>query len=146
MSQTGRKRIFLILQTACCILLAVLLAAGAVEIWTDGSARKILNPLAGVYTPDAVAEKLGMLLPLFLVSALLAVLCAVFRVRDETYEKPAGKPFRIKQGHRLKHTGLIQAVLVAAAAALIIAGILNGSARDVLIKAIHICTECIGLG
>ena len=43
-SQTGRKRIFLILQTACCILLAVLLAAGAVEIWTDGS----VTPSEGV--------------------------------------------------------------------------------------------------
>ena len=35
---------------------------------------------------------------------------------------------------------------VVAAAAFILAGVLNGSARDVLIKAIHICTECVGLG
>ena len=32
------------------------------------------------------------------------------------------------------------------AAALIVAGILNGGMYDVLVKAINICTECIGLG
>lgn len=37
-------------------------------------------------------------------------------------------------------------VLYAAALLLIAAGILNGGMRDVLIKAINICTECIGLG
>lgn len=39
-----------------------------------------------------------------------------------------------------------RAVLYAAAVALLIAGVLNGGMRDVLIKAINICTECIGLG
>ena len=38
------------------------------------------------------------------------------------------------------------AVLVAAALVLIIWGVLNGGMRDVLVKAINICTECIGLG
>lgn len=37
-------------------------------------------------------------------------------------------------------------LLYAAALLLIAAGILNGGMRDVLIKAINICTECIGLG
>nr|WP_251616997.1 CD1871A family CXXC motif-containing protein [Pumilibacter muris] len=32
------------------------------------------------------------------------------------------------------------------AVSFIIAGIFNGGARDVLIKAVNICTECIGLG
>ncbi len=38
------------------------------------------------------------------------------------------------------------AALFAAALALIVLGVLNGSARDVLAKAIKICSECIGLG
>ncbi len=37
-------------------------------------------------------------------------------------------------------------ILGIAATALIIAGILNGGMYDVLVKAINICTECIGLG
>ena len=32
------------------------------------------------------------------------------------------------------------------AAMLLAAGMLNGGMRDVLMKAINICTECIGLG
>ena len=35
---------------------------------------------------------------------------------------------------------------VARAAAMLIAGVLNGGMRDVLVKAVNICTECIGLG
>ncbi len=51
--------------------------------------------------------------------------------------KAAGRPGK---------TGILQAVIVVVAAILIIAGVFNGSARDVLYKAITICTECVGLG
>lgn len=36
--------------------------------------------------------------------------------------------------------------LYALAAALVVIGVINGGLRDVLVKAINICTECIGLG
>ena len=41
---------------------------------------------------------------------------------------------------------IVQAAVAAAAVGFIAAGILNGSALDVLIKAITVCSECIGLG
>ncbi len=37
-------------------------------------------------------------------------------------------------------------LLLAAAAVFMVLGVLNGSLKDVLLKAINICTECIGLG
>ena len=40
----------------------------------------------------------------------------------------------------------LRAALLALAIVLIIAGVLNGSARDVFGKAVKICTECVGLG
>ena len=40
----------------------------------------------------------------------------------------------------------VRGAILAIAAALIVAGALNGGMRDVLVKAINICTECIGLG
>ena len=39
-----------------------------------------------------------------------------------------------------------KAIASGKAAALIVAGALNGGLRDVLVKASHICTECSGLG
>ena len=46
-------------------------------------------------------------------------------------------------GNTLKAVRVCMLVL---ALALIIHGIFNGSMRDVLFKAVRICTECIGLG
>ncbi|MBR6027892.1 MAG: thioredoxin [Clostridia bacterium] len=41
---------------------------------------------------------------------------------------------------------LLRLALLAAAAALIVLGALNGGALDMLQKAVKICTECVGLG
>jgi hypothetical protein len=40
----------------------------------------------------------------------------------------------------------VKIAVLAAAVVFVIAGILNGSMEDMLIKAINICTECVGLG
>ncbi len=58
--------------------------------------------------------------------------------RPNAAEKPAPrKDFPV---------GAVRIGIAAAALALIVAGILNGGMYDVLVKAINICTECIGLG
>jgi len=50
-------------------------------------------------------------------------------------------------GSQTDRTGRVVRIIVfAAALAMITAGVLNGSMRDVLIKAINLCTECVGLG
>ena len=41
---------------------------------------------------------------------------------------------------------VMRAVLLAAAIVFIVLGVMNGGVYDVLVKAINICTECIGLG
>ncbi len=41
---------------------------------------------------------------------------------------------------------LLWAALLFAAIALVVLGVLNGGARDVLAKAVKICSEFIGLG
>ena len=43
-------------------------------------------------------------------------------------------------------TDALQIALIGIAIGLIVVGVFNGSARDVLYKAINICTECVGLG
>lgn len=41
---------------------------------------------------------------------------------------------------------VLRVLLALLAAMLLAAGVMNGGMRDVLVKAINICTECIGLG
>lgn len=41
---------------------------------------------------------------------------------------------------------VVRGIVFTVAVAFIVAGVLNGGARDVLVKAINICTECIGIG
>ena len=59
------------------------------------------------------------------------------RMKQQAQRAAAGKP---------RSSAVLQTALIAAAVALIILGIFNGSARDVLYKAVTICTECVGLG
>ena len=129
-----------------CIALAVLLAAGAVGIYVEGTARVAENPRESIYTAERAAEKLAPAVPLLIAAAALAVLGIALGAKDPKAGKPAGKAACAPPAAELKNAGVIRAAVVVAAAAFILAGVLNGSARDVLIKAIHICTECVGLG
>lgn len=61
-------------------------------------------------------------------------------------EKAAGIVAAPQSADMPKKTILPQTIIIVAAVILIIAGVFNGSARDVLYKAITICTECVGLG
>ena len=76
-------------------------------------------------------------------SVLRETEAAQARVREEKAQGIAPKP---KAVVKARENRIIQAVIVVVAVILIIAGVFNGSARDVLYKAITICTECVGLG
>ena len=61
-------------------------------------------------------------------------------------EREAGVRPEPKAAPRAGSVAALQIALVVIAIGLIVAGVFNGSARDVLYKAINICTECVGLG
>ena len=146
MSQTGKGKILPVLLAVCCIALAVILAAGAVLIYLDGSARRAANPLENIYTAEKAGEVLAAALPVFLALVCLAAACLILGVKppEGKGKTGAGKPSPVPAG--LKHETWIRTAVFAAAVLLIIAGIANGSVQDVLAKAISICTECVGLG
>ncbi len=132
--------------TGCCILLAAVLAAGAVRIYMEGSARKAADPLESIYTAEEVTRKLFAAVPLIANSVILLLMCLAVKVKDPDADRPAKAEGRMTPKKETKSTKIVQAVVVVAAVLLIIAGICNGSALDVLIKGINICTECVGLG
>lgn len=145
MNLTDKGKILPVLLAVCCILLAVILAAGAVVIYLDGSARRAENPLESIYTAEKAGQVLAAALPLFLVLLCILAICLVTGVKPKT-GKASGNAVRMEKQAEPKHVNTLRAVVVIAAVLLIIAGILNGGALDVLVKAINICTECVGLG
>ena len=145
----NKSRVYLILQAVVCVALAALLAVSAVSICREGMARRALDPLASIYTPQIVARRLAAMAPLFFAGLGLLIAGLALGIRDEGGEKPVkGAYFARAAGQpaRPKKQRAVQSAILALAAALIVAGVLNGSARDVLYKAITICTECVGLG
>lgn len=138
----NKRRAYLIVHTLVLCALAALLAASVISIYLDGAARRALDPTADIYTPQILAQRLSPLAPLGLIELALLAAGLIFGIRGE----PVGKPARQAPVPSPKGGFAVRAILLAAAAALILAGVLNGSARDVLYKAITICTECVGLG
>ena len=59
-------------------------------------------------------------------------------------DSPPAKP--VATENRRGAAAALRLILAACAVALIALGILNGGMNDVFVKAISICTECIGLG
>lgn len=83
-------------------------------------------------------------------TAVLALSIAAFRLRARCEKEPAPKACRAQPYHDKempdRRKNILRAALITLAALLILLGITNGGLWDVLVKAINICTECIGLG
>ena len=151
----NKKKLLLIVQSVLCVVLTVLLAAAALVIYWDGLALKAADPLSRIYSPEKLCQALLGLLPLLLISLVLTVLGLVLGIRDERAEKEPLRPEKAggivsQRAHAAEKVPgrlrLLRAALLLAALALIVLGIVNGSAADVFGKAVKICTECVGLG
>ena len=145
-----RTKTILWLESALCALAAFLWIAAAVRICREGlAARAAGDPLAPVFTREIVrARALPGALALCAAVAV-AVAARLLRVRTEDGEKRGGSSGTVRAVPPVaegKRTRTVRITLLVFALALIAAGILNGSARDVLVKAAHLCTECVGLG
>jgi len=146
-----KRKLYLALQAAVCVALVVWMSLSAVGIYLEGSARRAEHPMESIFTPQAVADRFAPIAPLCFAGLGLLVAGLILGVKDESsgrkrlkHERSAGIVAQAVDPP--KRTGILQAVVIVAALLLILAGVLNGSARDVLYKAITICTECVGLG
>lgn len=84
-----KNKIFLWVQIALCVLIAVLLASSAVRIFIDGSAYQAAgHPSEWIYTREKVTAALMPILPLFLLSFAMTVYSLVKDIKDEEADKP----------------------------------------------------------
>ena len=73
-------------------------------------------------------------------------ICARSRMRECAALKPLPKGKLTPVQEKAFPVGAVRIVLLGIAMVFIVLGVMNGGLRDVLVKAINICTECIGLG
>ena len=132
-----------VLTVAVCLLLCW----QAVDIYRVGNSPANFSApgvrIAPVYSRQIVAERLRTVAPALYVYAAAAVLALIWQAvhggkERPRVQKPAPQP--------KSAPGWLRPALYIAAAALVALGVANGGARDVLVKAVNICTECIGLG
>lgn len=84
-----KRKIFLLVQSALCLLIAVLLASSAIRIYLEGSAYQAAgHPSEWIYSREKVAAALGPILPLVLASVVMTVIGLVRDIRDEDADQP----------------------------------------------------------
>ncbi len=140
-----RKKVFLIIQSALWILLTVSLIAAVIGIYREGTAAKADDVLTWIFSREKIAEAFRLIRPLFYITIGVSAVGLILGVKDESSLKPV-KGRKIQNPVSWTRGKILRAILLIAAVCLLAAGVFNGSARDVLGKAVNICTECIGLG
>ena len=138
-----KKKVFLIIQSLLWILVAGLLIVSVISIYRDGTVLRAEDPLAVIFSRQIAAEAFRPIAPLFFAAVVMTVAGLVLGIRDEDGLKPV-KGGKVE--NRAPEGKTLRTVLLVAAIVLIVAGVFNGSAKDVFGKAVKICTECIGLG
>ncbi len=129
--------------------------------WVCGAVCCLCAVLAGVYLLDLrnftswdLETVMGAMLlhvgPWVLIA--FAALMVTAQVREKSClrelallkDAPSQTPAQAEE--KPSRAGIVRIALFAAAALLLVWGVCNGGMRDVLVKAINICTECVGLG
>ncbi len=133
------------LMAALTLLLGLDLIGSVLALYIGGLARREASgsALTPIFTREAVALQLRWVWP------VLALWLAVFLAAALTgrlhcaQASPADPPGAARP---LRRVTALRWALLALAVILIAAGVWNGGLHDVLVKAVNICTECIGLG
>ena len=155
-----RKKILLYVQAALCVLWVVLMAAAAIVIYRDGLAYQAQgHPEAWIFTREKAVSAFVRYLPVLLLAVAANIACVIMGARDEKQDRPVADPELISiykkereaaasedAESKVKKLQIARIVVLVVAAIFVIAGIFNGSMEDMLIKAVNICTECVGLG
>ena len=143
------RKILGIAITVLAIGTAAALIAAAVNLYLTGSraAKESGDPAAAIYTAEAIRAAFRRISPVvyaFLVSVAAGIVCRAFS--EEKNGISASRPVKKRKPASRKAVSALRIAVAAAAVILIILGIAGGGMHDVLVKAVKICMECVGLG
>ncbi|MBR1606280.1 MAG: hypothetical protein IJ664_01105 [Clostridia bacterium] len=128
------------IMTALTLLLCAAVCASILSLYRAGYVRHASSgPVQPIFTWEETVAQIRYLLPV----AVLWLLGAFFCKAEQTKNRPAVRP---EKQRTPASSGRLRLLLLIFALAFIALGVLNGGLHDVLVKAIQICTECIGLG
>ena len=155
------KKIMHYINSALYSLWAILTAGSAISIYLKGAAYQAQgHPEAWIFTREKAMEAFGTFVPVLALAVVMTLICVIKGFRDDTQDKPVADPDLISiykaereterdvqaEAAKVKKLRAVKITVLIAAVIFVIAGIRNGSMEDTLIKAINICTECVGLG
>lgn len=136
--------------SAATVGIVLLLCWQCFDIYATGNLPENINAgvyISPVYTREIVSAHLSKVSHLLIVYGVLAVVTIAAQLCFGKSERPAGKIRRCPvPGEMGKWQGVARIAILCLGVLFIILGVMNGGSRDVLVKAINICTECIGLG
>lgn len=142
------------LTAAALLLVLVLLAWHCIDMYIGGlidSSR--LTSSSNQHSPfslEAVTQRLNSIMPALLGCALVSIVTSILHafvpVKAHSFVPTADKYNLNSTTQKGSHVSSIRTALLIVAVLFIVLGVMNGGLRDVLVKAINICTECIGLG
>ena len=136
--------------TAATVGVVLLLCWQCLDIYLTGNRPENISSgvyLSPVYSVPIVAERLSMVMPLLLIYAVLMIVTIVTHLVWGKPQRISGKISRcVPREQNEKMILIARIAILCLGAVFIVLGVMNGGSRDVLIKAIDICTECIGLG
>ena len=151
----------LYINSALYSLWAILTAGSAISIYLKGAAYQAQgHPEAWIFTREKAMEAFGTFAPVLALAVVMTLICVIKGIRDDSQDKPVPDPDLISiykaereterdvqaEAAKAKKLRAVKITVLIAAVIFVIAGIRNGSMEDTLIKAINICTECVGLG
>lgn len=134
--------------TAILFLTVVLLCCWqAIDIYADGITAAEHE---SIFRADDVRDRLSVLagpLSAFgIVGGLAIILHAQAPGKAISGHFREARVYTSNKTNPVKGKNILRMLLLCAAIVFIMLGAMNGGAYDVLVKAINICTECIGLG
>ena len=136
--------------SAATVGVILLLCWQCLDIYLVGNRPENINAgvyISQVYSLQIVSERLSIVSPLLMIYMVLAMIAIIAHLLFGTAQRTVGKirPCPPRK-YFSKAVNIARVTVLCLGVLFIILGVMNGGSRDVLVKAINICTECIGLG